>query len=135
MRFTVPQFIEYETKVVGPLTFKQFIFIGIAGAACFVLYFTVDFPIFLISCIVIGGIALAFAFFKVDGIPLANLLGNFLKFNLSPKMYLWKKKEFLGQAAEEITVKKVEVAEDELPLKIGGNSRLKSIKTQIETKQ
>ncbi|TSC61742.1 MAG: SsrA-binding protein, partial [Parcubacteria group bacterium Athens0416_74] len=28
MQFQVPQFIEVEDKIVGPLTFKQFVFIA-----------------------------------------------------------------------------------------------------------
>lgn len=134
MRFTIPQFIEHEPKIVGPLTFKQFIFVGIAGAICFVLYFTVSFSIFILSCIVLGGIALAFAFLKIGGIPLAGLLGHFLKYNLSPKMYLWKKKEEKKPVFKERVIKQEPVEEDKLPLKIAGESQLKKIKTKIETK-
>ena len=33
MQFQVPQFIETEDKVVGPLTLRQFMYIAGAGAA------------------------------------------------------------------------------------------------------
>ncbi len=136
MRFTVPQFIEHEPKIVGPLTFKQFTFIGGAAVICFIVYFSAPFTVFIISCFVLGGIASAFAFVKINGIPLSAMLVNFLKFNLSPKMYLWKKGEAqIGTAEFEEKFKKEEIPEDELPLKIGGASRLKNIKTKIETKQ
>jgi len=36
MRYTVPQFIEHEAKIIGPLTFKQFTYLAMAGAGCFV---------------------------------------------------------------------------------------------------
>ncbi len=135
MRFTIPQFIEYEPKIVGPLTFRQFIAVGIGAAICFMLYFTVPFSIFIIACLVIGGIALAFAFLKVGGRSFATILGNFLTFNLAPKIYLWKKKKTQIQVfkKEEKKVEKEE-AEKELPLKIAGDSQLKKIRTQIETK-
>jgi len=136
MRFTVPQFIEHEPKIVGPLTFKQFMFIGVAGAICFILYFKATFIIFIIGSFIVMGIALAFAFLKIDGIPLATLLINFLKFNISPKMYLWKRgQEPIMMAGGEEKLVAKEIPEDELPLKIGGPSRLKNIKTKIETKQ
>jgi len=135
MRFTIPQFIEHEAKIIGPLTFKQFIFVGIAGAICFVLYFTVSFTIFLLSSIVLGGIALAFAFLKINNMPLPGFIANFLKYNLSPKMYLWEKKGIEEREFEEqIIIKKEKIAEDELPLKIEGKSLLKKMKTQIETR-
>ena len=135
MRFTVPQFIEHEPKIVGPLTFKQFMFIGGAAVACFVVYFSAPFTVFIISCFVFEGIAFAFAFLKINGIPLSAMLINFLKFNLSPRMYLWKKGEGPIGTVVGGKLTKEEIPEDELPLKIGGASRLKNIKTKIETKQ
>lgn len=93
MRFNVPQFIEHETKIVGPLTFRQFIFIGTAGVIAFILYNLVPFHIFLVSAIVIGGTAAALAFLKIGGISLPSLIGNFLKFASEPKIYIWKRKE------------------------------------------
>ena len=134
MRFTVPKFIEHEAKIVGPLTFKQFVFIAIAGVICFVLYFTVSFTIFIIACFVLGGIALGFSFLTIDGTPLPNLIGNFLKFNLSPKMYLWKRKEGVTAIEEEMMKKEEMIPESKVSLKIGGGSRLKSTRTRIETK-
>jgi hypothetical protein len=132
MRFTVPQFIEHEIKIIGPLTFKQFTYLGIAGAICFMLYFSVPFSVFILACIFIGGGAAALAFLKVGGRPLPSIVVSFLKFNLAPKMYLWKKKEgtisMLKKAKPEIK------KEDETPLKIAGKSKLKSIQTEIETK-
>ena len=135
MRFTIPQFIEHEPKIVGPLTFKQFLYIGAAGATGFVLYFIAPRIIFLSASVVLGGIGLAFAFLKIGNIPLSTLIGHFLKYKLSPKMYLWRKKGVGKETFEEnIPVKKEEPAEDKLPLRINGESRLKNIKTRIETK-
>lgn len=133
MRFTIPQFIEHEAKIVGPLTFKQFIFIGIAGGVGFLLYFTAPFYIFLPACIALGGGAVALAFVKIGGRSLPTILGNSLKFLVAPKIYIWKKKE----ERVEVFKKVREIAEtkaDELPLKIAEKSQLKKLKTRIETK-
>ncbi len=135
MRFTVPQFIEYETKIVGPFTFKQFVYVGLAGAVCFVLYFTVSFSLFLISCFLLGAGALSLAFLKIGGRSLPVFLGNFLRFTLTPKMYIWRKKEQAAMVFKKERVKKSEEkTEEELPLKIAEKSRLKKLKTQIEIK-
>ncbi len=133
MRFTVPQFIEHEAKIIGPLTFRQFIFIGVAGAICFILYFTVPFYIFLISCFIFGGGAIAFAFLKIGGRSLFTVFGNFLKFNISPKIYIWKKTAAPIKVFKREEIKREEI-EEELPLKIAEKSRLKKLKAQIETK-
>lgn len=136
MRFSVPQFIEHEAKIVGPLTFKQFVYIGLAGAVCFVLYFSVPFSIFLLSCIVLGGGGLALAFLKIGGRSLPIIVANFLRYSLTPKMYIWHKKEqAVAQVYKKEVKKKTEKeGEDELPLKIAEKSQLKKLHTKIETK-
>lgn len=130
MQFTVPQFIEKETPIVGSLTFKQFIYLAIAGGLCFFLYFTLaktNFFLFLIISIIIIGVAFALAFLQIGGRPLPTILANAFKFSLSPKKYLWKPKE------TPVSVLNKEVKEEiretrELPLKIAEKSQLKKIK-------
>ncbi|OIO46631.1 MAG: hypothetical protein AUJ31_01265 [Parcubacteria group bacterium CG1_02_39_15] len=134
MRFTVPQFIEHEAKIVGPLTFKQFMFIAVAGAVCFVLYFTVPFSVFLSGCLIAGGISVAFAFLKIGGRSLPIIFGNFLKFSVSPKIFLWRKKETPIQVFKKEAAVKEDENKDELPLKIAEKSQLKKLRTQIEIK-
>ncbi len=137
MRFTVPQFIEYETKIVGPLTFKQFIFVGIAGAICFFLYFTIgktNFFLFIVACSILGVISVALAFLQIGGRSFSTIIGNFLRFKLSPKIYLWRKKEVPVTEFRKPSAAEVVEGKEELPLKIAEKSRLKRIKNQIETK-
>ncbi|MFH1509576.1 MAG: PrgI family protein [Candidatus Nealsonbacteria bacterium] len=131
MRFIVPQFIEHEAKVVGPLTFTQFIYVGLAGGACFIIYFILPLPIFIAACVVLIGGALALSFLKINGRSLPSVLTSFLSFNLMPKMYIWKKKDVPVVRAQKI-VKKSQEQEEELPLKIAEGSQLKKIKTHIE---
>jgi len=131
MRFTLPQFIEHEPKIVGPLTFRQFSFIGVAAAICFILYYTVPFSVFLIACLILGGGAMALAFLRIGGRSLPTILGNFLKFSVSPKIFIWRKIEAPIKVFKKERIKKEE-AEEELPLKIAERSQLKKIRTQIE---
>ncbi len=134
MQFTVPQFIEHEIKIVGPLTFKQFIFFFIAGATCFILYFIAPFSVFLTACLVLGGGAVVLAFLRIGGRPVPTILGNFLKFSVSPKMFIWRKTEAPIMIFKKEGIKEKEEAKAELPLKIAEKSQLKKIRTQIETK-
>jgi len=136
MRFIVPQFIEHEPKIVGPLTFRQFIFVGIAGAICFILYFSIgkkSFSLFLLISVVLILGAMALAFGKIGGRSLPTVLANSLEFLISPKLYIWRKKETkveISYKKEEIKVPEEKV--DELPLKIAENSRLKKLRTEVE---
>ena len=132
MQFTVPQFIERETRIVGPLSFRQFLFIGFAGAICFVLYFLAPFRFFLIGCFVLGGGAIALAFFKIEGFNLPTVLMNFLTFGFSSKMYLWHRKP--SRIIIKKQVRKKEIIEETPPLKVAGESQLRKLSTRIETK-
>lgn len=142
MRFTVPQFIEHEAKIIGPLTFKQFIYVGTAGVICFILYFAIgqtNFLLFLLLSLASFSAAISLAFLKISGKSLPSIFFNLLRFNLTPKMYIWHKKD---QAAAQVYKKeeygkekeKDEEDNGELPLKIAENSRLKKLHTKIETK-
>jgi len=135
MRFTVPQFIERETPIVGPLTFRQFLIIGVAGGIVFFLYFSIgktSFLLFLILAITLMSVSLALAFLQIGGRSLLTILGNFLRFSLSSKTYLWKKKEAPIRVFKKEVIK--EEVKEGLPLKIAEKSQLKKIKTEIETK-
>ena len=133
-QFTVPQFIEHEIKIVGPFTFKQFVFIGVAGAICFVFYFTLPFFIFILVSIVVmlGGFALAFL--KSGGRSLPILFKNFFSFSMSPKIYLWKKKSRLPPKIAEKPPTVLEEAEEAVVPKVVSKSRLKNLSNKIETK-
>ncbi|MFH1643311.1 MAG: PrgI family protein [Patescibacteria group bacterium] len=133
MRFTVPQFIEVDSKIVGPLTFKQFGFFGIAGVIAFMVYFVAPFEIFMFSGAILIAGAAALAFLKIDGVDLPNFLVNAMKFNSSPKMYIWKK----GEAKIEMVEKKIELVKStkESPFKTSRDSQIKKLQTFVETKK
>lgn len=134
MRFTVPQFIEHETKIVGPLTFKQFIYIGAAGAVVFFLYFSLakkNFLLFLLVSIVLMLMGTTLAFLKIGGRGLPTIIMNFFHFSISPKMYIWKKTD------KPVEVLKKEIKKTGVPetiLKVAGESQLKKLSTRVETK-
>jgi hypothetical protein len=114
MRFQVPQFIEIEDKIFGPLTFKQFIYIaGSIGLAIIFFTFLPTFIAILISLPVVGFGAML-AFYKVNGKPFINTVESAVKYFLGSKLYLWKKvdrapvaKTPEARAAEQVYVPKL----------------------------
>lgn len=96
MQFHIPQYIDIEDKVFGPLTIKQAIFVagGIGGA--YVFYKLI--PWFFLSApliVAIGILTWALAFYPVRklGKPFIEVLEAGFKYSLKNKLYLWKKKE------------------------------------------
>lgn len=132
MEFTVPQFIEREPRIFGPFTFKQFVFIGIAGGVSIMLYFMLPFPIFLLVAIFLLGGAFALAFLKIGGASLPIVIKNAFFFLSRPKIYLWKKKAIPPKIAKKIEMPKEE--KEESVLKIAEKSRLRDLFTHLETR-
>ena len=91
--YQVPQFIDIEAKIIGPLTLKQFLYLAMGGVILFFAYFFVKFWLFAMLAIIIGGISLAFAFLKIHGRPFSFFVINFFKFVFRPKIYLWQKEQ------------------------------------------
>ena len=93
MEYQVPQFIDIENKVVGPLTLKQFIYLAGGGGisvASFV-YLPIYFSLPITA--VIGGFALALAFYKMNGKPFVDMVEAGFNYYLGAKMFLWKREE------------------------------------------
>lgn len=91
MRFQVPQFIEVEDKIFGPLTFKQFVYTaGGVGLSVILFLFLPRFLAIVISLPIIA-FAVALAFYKVNGKPFVNAVEAFIKYSLTNKLYIWKK--------------------------------------------
>lgn len=93
MHYSVPQFIEVEDKIIGPLTMKQFLWLLLGGGVIFILYFLLKFGVWVLISIFIGGVFAALAFFRVYNMPLHAFLASFVRFSLMPQIFLWHKKQ------------------------------------------
>src|SRR3989344_5602737 len=89
MQFQVPQFIEVEDKIFGPLTFKQFVYIAGGAGAAYLLWRV--FPIYLAAPLIlaVGGLAAGLAFFQYNGRPFIIAIEHAFFYFLKTKLYLW----------------------------------------------
>ena len=67
MQFQVPQFIEAEDRIIGPLSLRQFGYLCLAGVFSAILYFTVNIVAWVLFSIVLVSIALVVGFVKIQG--------------------------------------------------------------------
>ncbi len=91
MEYQVPQFIEVEDKVVGPLTLRQFIYLAGSGGICviFIAYLPLVFAILL--CIPVVALGAALSFYKVNGKSFIEILEAGFNYYTGAKMFLWKR--------------------------------------------
>lgn len=96
MRFQVPQFIEVEDKIFGPLTLKQFIYMAGGGGLSFIVYvFLNSFILAIVPIILIMAVSAAFAFYKVptNGKRFVEVVEDAFKYYTGGKLYIWRKTE------------------------------------------
>ena len=136
MQFLVPKFIERETKLVGPLTFKQLLYIVGEGVFVFVLYFILPRTFFWVVVVIALIVSAAFVLLKPGGQSLGSILKHFGTFTMTPKRYLWQKKTvnpFLDIVIQK-TAPVIQKKQKEL-FKIAPMSRLRILETKIATKK
>lgn len=94
MRYQVPQFIEVEDKIFGPLTVKQFVFLAGGAGMCFIIYYlTGSFSVALPFMVVIGCFSAGLAFYKVNSRPLLEVIEYAVKYLLTNRLYIWQKRD------------------------------------------
>lgn len=99
MQYQVPQFIEIEDKIFGPLTLKQFLYLAGGGGLC-LLFFTLLPLYFAVLCMLpVIALSLALAFYKVNDRPFIVVIEHAVGYFFGHKLYLWKQR--VGPSAEQ----------------------------------
>ncbi len=133
MRFQVPQFIEVEDKIFGPLTVTQFIYL--AGGVGFLVALLLVLPIWL--AVILGGpiavFGAALAFYKVNDRPFVVALQAGVEFFLRDKLYVWDKTK-----KEQEKIKPEEVTKESDALKYvpaTTSSKIKDLSWSLDIKE
>lgn len=131
MRYQVPQFIEVEDKIFGPLTLKQFIYIAGGAGLCLVFFTLLPFFIFILLSIPTMGFALALAFYNVNDRPLINAIEHAFNYYLNSKLYLWKQRP--PEPAKNVEI----AAQSQAPLVVPrlSESRLRDLAWSLNIKE
>ncbi len=90
-QFLVPQFIDVESKILGPITVRQFVIMIVVMGALFTYFKTLDFSGFLLASIFTVALGAAFGFLKVNGAPFHIFLLNVIQTIMRPSLRVWAK--------------------------------------------
>lgn len=101
MQFQVPQFIEVEDKIVGPLTFKQFVYVAGGLGMAYILWRLLPLYFAAPLIIIVGATSAALAFFQVNGRPFILAMENAFYYAIRSKLYLWN-----NERPKQVKVKK-----------------------------
>jgi len=134
MNFQVPQFIEIEDKIFGPLSLKQFLYIVGGAGLIFLLYTYLPIYLAILPMAAVAGLAILLAFYKYNERPFVSLIESAVRYVFTNKLYLWRKEERRPNQAKVVS---------DLPLKSpksGGQaprlsaSRLKDLSWSLDVK-
>lgn len=92
MQFRVPQFIDVEDKLFGPLTFRQFLYLLGCGALSFIIYSFIPFKfIGVLLALPVFAFGLALAFVQINNKPFLFTLEAAFNYYVKDRLYIWKK--------------------------------------------
>ncbi|OIO48778.1 hypothetical protein COX74_01005 [bacterium (Candidatus Gribaldobacteria) CG_4_10_14_0_2_um_filter_41_16] len=132
MQFTVPKFLERETKIAFGLTLKKLAILGCIGVLLFIIKFFLNKGLWYFLVFLSVGLFFFFNFVRVGGQNVFELLTNSFNYFLTARVYTWDKKE---QTASPIKLVRKAIARKivkAVPLKFAPSSRLSGLRSKID---
>ncbi len=130
-QFTVPQFIDVEPKIIGPITTRQFlIFLG-AALLIFLFYKMLNFGAFVAASVLVFVISVVFAFVKVNGRPFHYFVLVLLQSFKRSSLRIWDHKAANFENKEE---KEIEYENVLPPEKYFAKGKLEELSLIIDSK-
>lgn len=87
----VPQFLDVEDKIIGPITVRQFIEMLVGGIIVVIFYRLFDFSLFVVASLGVFCVTVVIAFAKINGQPFHLFMLNFIQTMRNPKLKTWRK--------------------------------------------
>lgn len=128
MQVTVPQFIDVESKIIGPISARQFIILIVGFFLEYLLYTFGATTTLLIGTPLILGPTLLLAFVKINGQLFHLFLLNFFITIKRPKLRLWEKEgEITADIHSPVSVQRY------IPKPMPRRSRLRELSLIVDT--
>ena len=131
-QFTVPQFIDVENKIIGPLTVRQFMIMLGAAVIIGLSYKLFDFTLFLTVTVATVIIAALFSFVKINGRPFHLFMLNAIQTWRRPGLRVWNNRLMAPEIGEQSVAIRAE-APAAAP-KLYKKSRLAELALVVDTK-
>lgn len=115
-QFVVPQFLDVEAKIIGPITGRQFILLLIMVGVDFLIYRIILNAFIAIPLMLLASSAcLMFAFAKVNGQAFHYIALNMIQTLRRPSLRVWDKKLTESELRDRLRPDKVEETKEIIP--------------------
>ncbi len=132
-QFTIPQFIDVEDKIFGPITTRQFLILLVTGLILFIAFKLADFGLFITLCLFVGGFAVILAFVKINGQTFHYFLLNIVQTMRRPSRRLWRKRYTDAELKSLLAAPKKEVIEAAPEIPNTSQSRIRALSLVVNT--
>jgi hypothetical protein len=135
--FTVPQFIDVEDKIIGPMTVRQFLICLVGIGLLIPAWKLLNLGYFVAVGLLDFSLTFTFAFVKINGRPFHYFVLNFIQTSKKAPMRVWNHKNFLKDllSEDDAADAKVQVAAKTVPPKMrSSTSHLKELSLIVDTK-
>ena len=120
MQYKVPQDVQREDTIIGPITWRQLIILAVGGGLAYGVYVSLSatyfIEVWLPPVAIIAAITLAFAFLKIHSLPFHRFLINLIEYQILARKRTWIQGAGDTKPTETTTKKKKEKKE-EMPKK------------------
>jgi hypothetical protein len=92
-QYNIPQFVDSEDKIFGPITIRQFAILAIGVVIGGFLWFFLqsNIVVFFLAVAPVVAATFAFAFFKINGQNFDIFLTNIVIYIIKPTLFLWSR--------------------------------------------
>ncbi|MFA6992530.1 MAG: PrgI family protein [Candidatus Gracilibacteria bacterium] len=93
MQFKVPQDVQREDTIIGPITLKQLIILGMGGGLAYAIYVSLAkayfVEIWLPPVAIVLALTVAFAFLKIYNMTFEKFLMSFFEYRILSRKRIW----------------------------------------------
>jgi len=92
-QYKIPQNVQREDRIIGPLTLKQLITLMIGGGITYAIYISLAnhyfIEVWIVPVAITGILTLLFTFITIHNMPFSQFITYFIKYHLTPKKMVW----------------------------------------------
>jgi hypothetical protein len=132
-QFVVPQFIDSEDKIFGPITARQFIILMVVFMVEFGMFRLLPFVTFLIIGIPFFALGGTVAFARINGAPFHYFILNLIQTLKKPRLRIWSREYSDGELRELMNVTLAPLPPIFSRKKFVGTSRLQELTLVVNT--
>lgn len=132
-QYVVPQFIDVEDKILGPITVRQFVIILIDFGVMFIVFKLASLGLMILINLPLLAAGIVLAFVRINGMPFHYFLLNLIQTTKNPNVRVWNKEYTVTELKSFMNVKPPPPPPKKIYKEAPTTSRLSQLTLQVNT--